>query len=300
MVLRIGGAAVLRAAVLHLATFETISRATRCSNAPCRQVAWRSFHARTHFGNDGRRVSGRDADHRHAGGGQPRVPTDTARKINGASKSWTGNDFQLEVGKYYIWEITSDGVEETLVQAPELFRNAWFNQVVINDKEIHSSGAFYGFEYDGAGLISVSFVPVRPGDYDFFAPGFDTLKGTFHVTGDSLTTGATPIELNIDTAKLAFSQTEFELETGKAYRLNVTSDGIEELGVMMPELFRNSWVNQLVIDDLEVKLNGAPSPIEFDDEGDDLGLVRPPSARQLPFYAPGYEKSGLTGTFVVR
>ena len=115
-----------------------------------------------------------------AAGNLASQPTYLETKINGPDKSWTGNDFQLEVGKYYIWEITSDGIEETLVQAPELFRNAWFNQVVINDKEVHSSGAYYGVEYDGAGTIAISFVPLRPGDYDFYAPGYDNLKGTFH------------------------------------------------------------------------------------------------------------------------
>ncbi len=227
-------------------------------------------------------------------------PTRLETKIDGPNKSWTGNDFQLEVGKYYIWEITSDGVEETLVQAPELFRNAWFNQVVINDKEIHTSGALYGFEYDGAGTISVSFVPVRPGEYTFSVPGYEKLTGTFHVTGSSLTSGATPLELKIDTAKLAYSQTEFQLETGKAYRLDVTSDGLEELGVVAPDLFQNSWINQLVIDDLEVKLNGAPASVEFDDEGTISISFVPIRPGNYTFYSPGYENSGLTGTFVVR
>ncbi len=235
-----------------------------------------------------------------AAGNLASQPTRLETSIDGPNKSWTGNDFQLEVGKYYIWDIVSDGIEETLIQAPELFRNAWFNQVVINDKEIHSSGSFYGLEYDGAGTISISFVPVKPGDFDFFAPGYDDLKGTFHVTGGSLATGATPLKLDIDTAKLEFSQTEFELETGKAYRLDVTSDGIEELGVMMPDLLRNSWVNQLVIDDLEVKVNGAFSSIEFDDEGTISVSFVPLRPGNYAFYAPGFERSGLTGTFVVR
>jgi hypothetical protein len=235
-----------------------------------------------------------------AAGNLASIPTYLETKIEGATKSWTGTDFQLEVGKYYIWEITSDGVEETLVQAPELFRNAWFNQIVVNDKEVHTSGALYGFEYDGGGTIAVSFVPTRPGDYTFSAPGFDKMTGVFHVTGDSLSTGATPIELNIDTGKLAYSQTEFQLETGKAYRLDVTSDGLEELGVMAPELFQNSWINQLVIDDLEVKTNGAPSSVEFDDEGTISISFVPIRPGNYSFYSPGFERSGLTGTFVVR
>jgi uncharacterized cupredoxin-like copper-binding protein len=235
-----------------------------------------------------------------AAGNLASKPTHLETKIDGPTKTWTGNDFQLEVGKYYIWEITSDGIEETLVQAPELFRNAWFNQIVVNDKEIHTSGALYGVEYDGAGTISISFVPVRPGDYTFSAPGYENMTGTFHVTGTSLTGGATPLELNIDTAKLAFSQNEFQLETGKAYRLEVSSDGLEELGVMMPDLLQNSWVNQLVIDDLEVKLNGAFSSIEYDDEGTISVSFVPIRTGDFAFYAPGYEEAGLTGKFVVR
>jgi uncharacterized cupredoxin-like copper-binding protein len=235
-----------------------------------------------------------------AAGNLASLPTYLKTNIDGPDKRWTGNDFQLEVGKYYIWEITSDGIEETLIQAPELFRNAWFNQLVINDKEVHTSGALYGVEYDGAGTIAISFVPVRPGDYEFFAPGYENLKGTFHVTGDSVTTGATKLELGIDTAKLAFSQTEFELETGKPYRLDVTSDGLEELGVMAPDLFQNAWIDQVIIDDLEVKLNGAFSSIEFDAEGTISVSFVPIRPGNYAFYSPGFEKAGLAGTFVVR
>ena len=120
------------------------------------------------------------------------------------------------------------------------------------------------------------------------------------VTGNSLTTGATKLDLSIDTAKLAFSETEFQLETGKPYTLNVTSDGLEELGVMAPDLFQNSWINQLVIDDMEVKMNGAPSSIEFDDEGTISVSFVPIRPGNYSFYSPGFEKAGLTGTFVVR
>ena len=47
--------------------------------------------------------------------------------------------------------------------APELFRNSWLDQIVINDKEIHTSGGFYGVEYDGAGTIAIGFVPIVAG-----------------------------------------------------------------------------------------------------------------------------------------
>lgn len=226
-------------------------------------------------------------------------PTFLETSIDGAANTMTGTDFQLEVGKYYIWTIESDGILETLIQAPELFRNAWFNQVIINDKEIHSSGALYGVEFDGPGTLTIGFVPVRPGEYAFFAEeqGF---SGMMTVTGDSMSTGATPLEIEIDGAALTFSATEFELETGKPYALSITSDGVEELMVQAPDLWRNSWINQIVIDDLEVKVNGPFYGIEWDDEGTVTISFVPLRPGNYEFFAPGYEENGMIGTMVVR
>jgi hypothetical protein len=70
-----------------------------------------------------------------------------------------------------------------MIQAPDLFRNSWINQIIIEDLEVHTSGAIYGVEFDDAGTLTIGFVPIRPGDYPFFAPGFEDkgLLGTFVV-----------------------------------------------------------------------------------------------------------------------
>src|SRR5688500_7439028 len=73
-------------------------------------------------------------------------------------------------------------------------------------------------------------------------------------------------DLMIDSEALTFSETTFELETGKYYRLRIVHDGGEELAVVAPELFRNSWINQVIINDLEITPYGLYS-VEFDDEG---------------------------------
>ena len=105
--------------------------------------------------------------------------------------------------------------------------------------------------------------------------------------------------LEINSIDLAFSQTEYQLETGKYYRWSIVHDGAEELAVMSPELFRNSWINQIVINDLEVKASGLYS-VEFDDEGTvDIWFV-PIRPGEYKFYADGYESRGLVGTFVVK
>jgi hypothetical protein len=58
----------------------------------------------------------------------------------------------------------------------------------------------------------------------------------------------------------------YELEAGKYYRIAIEADGSAELAVAGPEFFRNMWVNEVVINDIEVRPLGVDS-IEFDDEG---------------------------------
>ena len=58
----------------------------------------------------------------------------------------------------------------------------------------------------------------------------------------------------------------YELAAGKYYRIAIESDGSAELAVAGAEFFRNVWVNEVVINDIEVRPLGIDS-IEFDDEG---------------------------------
>ena len=61
-------------------------------------------------------------------------------------------------------------------------------------------------------------------------------------------------DMAIDSAELTLSVNEFELETGKYYRWRIVHDGGEEFQIVAPDLFRNSWINQVVIEDLEVQI----------------------------------------------
>ena len=58
----------------------------------------------------------------------------------------------------------------------------------------------------------------------------------------------------------------YQLEAGKYYRIAIEADGSAELAVAGPDFFRNVWVNEVVINDIEVRPLGVDS-IEFDDEG---------------------------------
>jgi hypothetical protein len=59
----------------------------------------------------------------------------------------------------------------------------------------------------------------------------------------------------------------YELEAGKHYRLTIEADGSQELAIGGSEFFRNVWVNEIVINDIEVRPLGVDS-IEFDAAGE--------------------------------
>ena len=106
-------------------------------------------------------------------------------------------------------------------------------------------------------------------------------------------------DMMIDSGELTLSISQFELETGKYYRWRIVHDGGEEFQILAPDLFRNPWIGQVVIEELEVKPLGMHS-VEFDDEGTiDIWFV-PIRPGNFDFWIVGYENRGLAGTFVVR
>jgi hypothetical protein len=56
------------------------------------------------------------------------------------------------------------------------------------------------------------------------------------------------------------------LSSGVYYELKIVSDGSQELAVAGADFFRAIWINEVVINDLEVRPLGIDS-FEFDDEG---------------------------------
>ena len=102
----------------------------------------------------------------------------------GGDLSFSVTEYHLETGKYYRWRIVSDGGEEFLVRAPDLMRNSWVEQVVIEGIEVAPLGSgLYGVEFDDEGTADVWFVPIRPGNFDYFVDGYEErgMRGTFVV-----------------------------------------------------------------------------------------------------------------------
>lgn len=58
----------------------------------------------------------------------------------------------------------------------------------------------------------------------------------------------------------------FELQSGAYYTMYIESDGSQELALVGPEFFRAIWMNEVVINDIEIRPLGLDS-FEFDDAG---------------------------------
>ncbi len=97
---------------------------------------------------------------------------------------------------------------------------------------------------------------------------------------------------------LSLSQTSYTLETGKMYRLHISSDGEEQFAFLAPELFRNVWLNKVTIDGLTVQATGVYS-LDFDDKGTFELTFVPIRPGSYAFWVDGYENRGMKGAFLV-
>ncbi|WP_315860484.1 hypothetical protein [Rhizobium leguminosarum] len=101
------------------------------------------------------------------------------------------------------------------------------------------------------------------------------------------------------TDSLTVNQKDFELIAGQGYRWKITSAaGLEYK--FATDLFRNVWMNQIVINDLEVHMNGAPAWLEFDSEGTmqvQFTTIRPGA---YTWSVPDLGDKGMKGTITIK
>lgn len=125
------------------------------------------------------------------------------------------------------------------------------------------------------------------------------LVATAAEAAGNLATKPTRLEVAIN-KDLQFSKKEFQLETGKYYRLTVDSKAGDEVMFVSPDLFRNAWISQIVIAGIEVHPMGGIEGIEFDEDGKvDIYFV-PIRTGDFTFGLKGHEARGAVGKFVVR
>ena len=63
------------------------------------------------------------------------------------------------------------------------------------------------------------------------------------------------------------AEAPYTLKSGTYYKINIVSDGTAELALAGSEFFRAVWINEIVINKIEIRPMGGIHSIEFDDEG---------------------------------
>lgn len=79
-----------------------------------------------------------------------------------------------------------------------------------------------------------------------------------------------PIQLS---AGMPLTSAPWELKSGTYYEFEIQGDGSQELALIGPEFFRAIWIDEIVVEGLEIRPLGLDS-IEFDEAGEmEIGFV---------------------------
>jgi len=107
------------------------------------------------------------------------------------------------------------------------------------------------------------------------------------------------LNLGSDKSDYDMSQKIFNMETGKAYRLEITSMGFKEYELEAEDFFRNIWIRSIEIDGIELD---APviNEIEFEREGEIEIKFVPIRPGNYDFEIEGLKSKGMFGEFIVK
>lgn len=97
----------------------------------------------------------------------------------------------------------------------------------------------------------------------------------------------------------AMSQTEYQLETGKAYQLKVISTGLKEYAFQAPQFATSIFLRKVEAGGVEIKAVTL-TELEFEDAGEAEIFFVPIKPGRYPFFAKGLENKGMLGHFVVK
>ena len=126
------------------------------------------------------------------------------------------------------------------------------------------------------------------------------VASTVFAKGD-LAIRAKKLELKLGSEKSDYemSQKVFELETGKAYRLEISSMGFKEYEIEAEDFFRNIWIRSIEIEGVEIV---APviEEIEFEREGEIEIKFVPIRPGNFEFEIEGLQHKGMVGKFIVK
>ena len=106
------------------------------------------------------------------------------------------------------------------------------------------------------------------------------------------------LNLGSENSDYDMSQDVFNLETGKAYNLEVTSMGFKEYEFEAEDFFRNIWIRKIEVEGVEIN---APviDGFEFEREGEIEIKFVPIRPGSYDFEIEGLKSKGMVGKFVV-
>lgn len=95
------------------------------------------------------------------------------------------------------------------------------------------------------------------------------------------------------------AEAPIELKSGTYYRLKIVSDGTAELALSGGDFFRSIWVNEIVVNDIEIRPMGVHS-LEFDAAGEaEMSFIAiVPGTYRLSI--PGSHGDSQAATFVIK
>ncbi|WP_027856607.1 cupredoxin domain-containing protein [Marinobacterium jannaschii] len=97
----------------------------------------------------------------------------------------------------------------------------------------------------------------------------------------------------------SLSQSEYNLETGTAYKLAIISTGRKEYAVQAPEFFASVFLRKVEAGGMEIKAISL-TELEFEDEGEAEIYFVPVKPGKFEFYMDGLEGKGMVGVFNVK
>ena len=107
------------------------------------------------------------------------------------------------------------------------------------------------------------------------------------------------LKLGSDKSDYEMSQKIFEMETGKAYRLEISSMGFKEYEIEAEDFFRNIWVRSIEIEGIELD-TPVINEIEFEREGEIEIKFVPIRPGDYEFEIEGLQSKGMVGKFIVK
>ena len=131
---------------------------------------------------------------------------------------------------------------------------------------------------------------------------FSILAASNHSLGKGdLAIRANKLELKLGSEKSDYemSQKIFEMETGKAYRLEISSMGFKEYEIEAEDFFRNIWVRGIEIEGIEID-TPVINEIELEREGEIEIKFVPIRPGDYEFEIEGLQSKGMKGLFKVR